>query len=65
MLQVVIKETQSLLLTFDRFRILFQGFYCQLGVNICLLAKAFQGFEQQQLLFMPKVSNGNLRNNRR
>ena len=65
MLQVVIKETQSLLLTFNRFHISFYIFYCQLWVIICLLAKVFQRSEQQQLLFMLKVSNENLRNNRR
>ena len=45
-LQVVNKETQSLLLTFNRFHILFWGFCCWLWVKICLLGKVFQGFEE-------------------
>ena len=48
------------MLTLNRFHILFQGFRCYLGISICFLAKLFQGFEQQHLLFMFKVSNGNL-----
>ena len=36
-----------------------------LTLSICLLARVFQGFEQQQLLIMLKVSNGSLRNSRK
>ena len=50
-LQYVNKETQSLLLTFNRFHILFQGFCCWLSLRIYFLGKVSQWFEGQQWLF--------------
>ena len=49
MSQVVNKETQSLLLTFNRFHILLT--FLLLTLSICLLGKVFQEFEEQQWLF--------------
>ena len=40
---------QSLLLTFNKFHILFYGYW--LCVIICLLGKVFKGFKQQQWFF--------------
>ena len=47
MLQVVNKKTQSVLLTFSIFHVLFQD-SCSC---ICLLGEVFQGFEKYQWLF--------------